>query len=509
MRGFGLGVLVSMMIVGLGAPAQSQEIFQAVMSGDRDRTVALIEAQPELIHARSWGGWTPLHRAAQFGHHEILDFLISRGSDLESRTVLGMTPLYIAVSQERAETVDLLLERGADLFAVRADGESVLHLAASVGNLQIVDYLISAGLGVNDTRRFGITPLHLAAAFGHLPVVESLVDRGAEVNSINENGRTALDLARAAGEDRVAELLLARGATPGPGMNGRLVGDYLGQAPPGRIPEPFAPGILFDTHRPHGSLTISPDGSEIYWVAALSFGMHQEIWRVVRDGDSWGLPEVAPFSTQHEFGFPRFSPDGERLFANREVRSDLPGGAPHYDIVFAERTGDGWSEFTNPGPPLNSEHYDSGPSVSSDGTVYFYCSGLDGNLGTNDIFRSRFSNGRYEAPENLTSSVNSASMEGSPFISPDGSYLLFDSFRPDGVGDFDIYISFRREGGSWTQARNLGEPINSAVRDGSPFVSPDGRFLFFMSRRNGIGEFFWVDASVIDAVRTLEEQGTR
>lgn len=504
-----LCAFASIMTVGLSTPAQSQEIFEAVMSGDRERTATLIEAQPGLIHARSWGGWTPLHRAAQFGHHEILDILISRGSDLESRTVLGMTPLYIAVSQEQEETVDLLRERGADLFAVRPDGESVLHLAASGGNPRIVDYLISAGLKVNDTRRFGITPLHLAAAFGHHSVFELLIDRGAEVNAINENGRTALDIALAAGEDRIAELLIARGATHGPGVGNTLVGDYLGQAPPGKTPEPFAPGILFDTHRPHGSMTISPDGNEIYWVAALTWGMHQEVWRVVRKGDSWGLPEVAPFSAQHDFGFPRFSPDGERLFANRETRSESSGGAPHYDIVFAERIGDGWSEFFNPGPPLNSEHYDSSPSVSSDGTVYFFCSGLDENLGTNDIYRSRFSNGRYEAPENLGSSINSASMEGSPFISPDGSYLLFDSFRPDGVGDFDIYVSFRRENGSWTQARNLGDSINSTVRDGAPFVSPDGRFLFFMSRRNGIGEFFWVDASIVDSVRTLEDLGTR
>ena len=284
------------------------------------------------------------------------------------------------------------------------------------------------------------------------------------------------------------------------------MGDYLGQAPPGQTPEPFAPGILFDTHRPHGSMTISPEGNEIYWVAALSWGMHQEIWRVVREGDSWGLPEVAPFSTQQEYGFPRFSPDGEKLFANREVESETPGGNPHYDIVFAERTGDGWSEFTNPGPPLNSEHYDSSPSVGSDGTVYFFSSGLDGNLGTNDIYLSRFSNGRYEKPENLGGSINSASMEGCPFISPDGSYLLFESFRPDGVGDFDIYVSFRRGDGSWTQATNLGESVNSPFRDGAPFVSPDGRFLFFMSRRNGVGEYFWVDASAIDRVRARSSQ---
>jgi Tol biopolymer transport system component len=501
MRIIQTGFLALSMLLGQATPALSQGIFQAVMRGDFDSTVALIEARPELIEATSWGDWTPLHRAAQFGHSRILEFLISRGADLESRTALGMTPLFVAVSQEQEEMVHLLLERGADLFAVRADGESMLHIAVAVGNRTMVDQLISAGLDVDHARRYGITPLHLAAAFGHHDVAETLIDHGARMDAADEFGRTAFDFAHAAGATGIPELLSAKGAMRESGLPGGLVGDYLGQTPPRGSPEPFAPGILFGTHRPHGGMTISPDGNEIYWVGALSFGLHQKLWRVVREGESWRFPEVAPFSHQGNFGFPRFSPDGETLFTNREVQAETPGAAPNYDIVYARRTETGWGDFINPGPPLNSQHYDSSPSVTDDGTVYFFCSGLEENLGSNDIYRSRFRDGRYEPPENLGGSINSASMEGTPFISPDESYLLFESFRPGGHGDFDIYISFRRDDGSWTPARNLGESINSARRDGSPFVSPDGRFLFFMSRRNGIGEFFWVDASIIDALR--------
>jgi len=154
-----------------------------------------------------------------------------------------------------------------------------------------------------------------------------------------------------------------------------------------------------------------------------------------------------------------------------------------------------------PGPPLNSDKSAFGPSVSRNGTIYFYSFNIEGGFGSVDIYRSRFTRDGYEKPENLGDSINTGFMDSSPYIAPDESYLLFSSMRPDGHGDFDLYVSYKKKDGTWTKAKNMGETINSSARDDAQVVSPDGQYLFFMSRRNGIGESFWVDAKIIEELK--------
>ena len=97
--------------------------------------------------------------------------------------------------------------------------------------------------------------------------------------------------------------------------------------------------------------------------------------------------------------------------------------------------------------------------------------------------------------------------------------------RPDSLGGADYYISFRKDDGGWTEPKNLGAPVNS--EDGQEYsasLSPDGRFLFFMSGRlaegvkpktldfnslqalrvqpgNGNPAIWWVDAGFIEGLR--------
>ncbi len=91
-----------------------------------------------------------------------------------------------------------------------------------------------------------------------------------------------------------------------------------------------------------------------------------------------------------------------------------------------------------------------------------------------------------------------------PVFSPDGKRLYFISNRSAGECGgldqvFDIYISFRQKDGSWTPARKMDNGINSDKFENTPMVSPDGKYLFFLSQRNGgIGEVFWMDAKIID-----------
>src|SRR5262249_13600695 len=97
---------------------------------------------------------------------------------------------------------------------------------------------------------------------------------------------------------------------------------------------------------------------------------------------------------------------------------------------------------------------------------------------------SRPVDGRYNAPENLGSAINTEFDEYEPLIAPDQSFLIFmASGRPDGHSrSNDLYLS-RRKDGAWTPAENLGDEINSHREEYSPSLSPDGKYLFFASAR--------------------------
>jgi Tol biopolymer transport system component len=145
----------------------------------------------------------------------------------------------------------------------------------------------------------------------------------------------------------------------------------------------------------------------------------------------------------------------------------------------------GWSDPKNLGTPVNSEGGEYFPTLTNDGTLYFG-SGRKGGKGGIDLYRSRFINGNYQEPENLGDAINTTFDEYEPMIAPDESFLIFMAGnRPDGLGGFDLYVSYNRNG-QWTKAQNLGAPINSPVDDLSPRISPDGKYFFWASARSAI-----------------------
>ena len=99
------------------------------------------------------------------------------------------------------------------------------------------------------------------------------------------------------------------------------------------------------------------------------------------------------------------------------------------------------------------------------------------------LYRSRLTAEGYGEPEALPAPINSGHDESNHWIAPDQSYLIFLSNRPGGLGQADLYISFR-SGESWSTPRNLGPSINRVGGNGAftPFVSADGRTLYFADR---------------------------
>ncbi len=252
----------------------------------------------------------------------------------------------------------------------------------------------------------------------------------------------------------------------------RLTGPFLGQTPPGSIAQLFAPGIVKSSH---ASVTISPDGTEIYWSAGAIF-----VTKLVNG--LWTKPMPLPFTRDGGGDGPKLSPDNRRLYFNSD-RPRRPGDSKRERIWCAERTADGWSEPFPLGPEINDEHLHWQVSVDDRGNLFFG-SERRGSMGRDDVFVAVPRSGGYEKPVSLDAAVNSEAHEGSPFIAPDSRYLIF-------LRDSDLWISFRGEGGRWNPAKRLETPAGAVC----PYVSPDGKYFFFLKYDQGTFGIYWMDAS--------------
>ena len=217
----------------------------------------------------------------------------------------------------------------------------------------------------------------------------------------------------------------------------------------------------------------------------------------------WTAPKAAAFSNHPSDVDPAFSFNGRKVFFS--ARRPRPGESESreggFDWWFAERTEEAWGEEQFLGSVVNSGKSQVYSTLTRDDTLYFQAVREEG-YGKADIYRSVMIGGVYQAPENLGPLINSENYEGDVFIAPDDSYLIVSIYgRKDGFGGGDLYISFHNTDDTWSPLKNMGSAINSDKRYFCPMVTPDGRFLFFFSKRAGAGDIFRVDAKVMQTLR--------
>ena len=198
-----------------------------------------------------------------------------------------------------------------------------------------------------------------------------------------------------------------------------------------------------------------------------------------------------PVNTSQSDGTPCISPDGLSLY----FTSNRSGGSGSHDLWVATRAtkDDSWSSPSNLGGKVNSSSLDYFPCISADGLSLYFYSARAGGRGGGDIWATtRLSvEAAWGYAVNLGPAINSNREEVSPNISRDGLTLIFASDRAGGYGNYDLYISTRTSTGSaWSNALNLGPPINSPHLDVAPSLSSDGLALFFHSiRPGGLGNY--------------------
>lgn len=252
--------------------------------------------------------------------------------------------------------------------------------------------------------------------------------------------------------------------------------------------------VLMFTSKRKNALNTSPDDKNERY--------REDMYIAKKNGPNFGSPDVLPAldkETQQLKNSPRneslisLSPDGKTLFLFKK------------GSIYSSEFKDGvWGEPKVLDEKIISEAYENHASVTADGKTIFFTSERKGGEGGLDIYRAeKRSDGSWNKPVNLGKEINTAADEESPYITPDGKTLFFSSSGHPGYGGHDIYRA-DWDGNKFGKARNMGQPFNSAADDIFFYPHKDLSEGFLSSnRKGGIGDFdiyrfYYTDKPVFD-----------
>jgi outer membrane protein OmpA-like peptidoglycan-associated protein/tetratricopeptide (TPR) repeat protein len=204
-----------------------------------------------------------------------------------------------------------------------------------------------------------------------------------------------------------------------------------------------------------------------------------------RQGGEWSKSaQVSGFNTPNDEGMSTLVRDGRRMFFTACAREGVLGSC---DIWQALVNGAEVQSAETLKGFVNSERWESQAAISCDGSVLYFSSNREGGYGGADIWRSeRQADGSWGIPKNLGPDINTPLDEEAPFITNDGKTLYFSSTGHLGMGEQDIFISWwDDQQHNWSVPINLGPPVNSAFRELGFFLSADGKTGYFSSNRPG------------------------
>jgi hypothetical protein len=228
---------------------------------------------------------------------------------------------------------------------------------------------------------------------------------------------------------------------------------YLGQTPPGNIPEIFnlsiSPGF-FGAER----MSITNDGKEIYFSEMKGYYPTKTpgIKKYSYSGSIW----TGPFNLFVGFLAPSLSQTGDTMYFQNGI----------YESFFSVKNGLKWSNPQRILSNLNSAHY----FQSANNGQYYVSTISDPGLGANDWCRLLFK-GTDTSVISLGLPLNSTGDDLDFFVSKDESYII--------VVKNGLQISYAKSDGNWTNPKSLGPKINFGLGMWGQYVSPDHKYLFY------------------------------
>ncbi len=221
--------------------------------------------------------------------------------------------------------------------------------------------------------------------------------------------------------------------------------------------------------------------------------LHSDLYETKLDKNGkWStpLPLATNISTAFNEGAATVSKKGDLMFLTRCPESK--GKKLGCEIFLAKKQGSGWAEpallpFIKAEDSISFRH----PAFSPDGQTLFFCSNMPGGYGASDIWMAHFDSkaNSWGQPINLGATINTSGKEGYPYISDDGKFLYFSSDYHPGMGGLDIFKAEIGPNNKFSKSpENLKFPLNSAADDfGIIFEGKKQRGYFTSNREGGKG----------------------
>jgi hypothetical protein len=255
---------------------------------------------------------------------------------------------------------------------------------------------------------------------------------------------------------------------------------------------PFAKGVISTEENSEFEIMFSPNGTKAYF-SRRAPEEKQKIYETDFKDGSWSEPIVCDFSTDRD-ETPAITPDGQLfLFGSERPMSGKPNkGNFDMNIWMMKKLNDGWSE-PEPLPfPINDVQIEGEEWPSSnnnflspvDNETFYFTTMVRGKKAI-QLFETSYKDGEFSEPIQIKGIFDDEKYwVYSPVVSPDGNYLVFNSYgAPGGLGGEDIFVS-KRIGSGWSKAKSIGVKVNSKDEESGPRFSRDGKYFFFTRAKN-------------------------
>ena len=195
----------------------------------------------------------------------------------------------------------------------------------------------------------------------------------------------------------------------------------------------------------------------------------------------WSAAVSLPGSlnTEENDGAQTISQDGRMLIF---TGCNMEDGQGSCDLYVSYLTKNGWGERINMGRIINTEYWESQPSLSPDKRTLYFAARDPSGFGGSDLFVSYLqANGQWGTPRNMGPEINTNGDESCPFIHADNQTFYFTSNGHPGYGGTDLFYMRQQPDGRWSKPQNLGYPVNTIDDEGSLIIASDGKTAYYAS----------------------------